>query len=542
MLNRFIRVLTVQNTKRLAPYLAVLGLFFVVRLAHANADPPLGLPNGLGAHELMVEPIAKAHEARNWALTGHWKTSDVDNYEFWRAQSWAWVYPLALWMRLFGVSYVSLHAFTTTVAALGFVAVLLLATRRRGVRGAVVVGVMLALNYYDVVYHRVGLIETAVNTWIAWTVVFLDRARDNGYALSAALVTFFLGFFSKLNILVFGPMALGFGLVFFVRSIRRKPADGEPPRTIARRLVRWTPVLQALVMLGLVAWYCTREAYTRSLIRNTGHVVLGKLAKTSEELDTSNLGDAFARYVNPDTWTSSLLAVVPVALPLAVIQILRVPLAWIRRRDLDHGFTLLVGAWLVSATFTFAAAPNDIRFRLGTIAPACLLAGSLLVDAYLAARDYVARTRPHAWTRWAWASGALVASIVCASFLLWVPAYKTAWLDRKYDLLIANRRIREIVGDRADATVVGSWAGPIVFETPYRYYYVRAEFNSTRAALASLGITHVLLAPTGNDFTGNALRRNFSNLMKLIKQRGTLDVRGRAVLVYEVVGEMTVRP
>ncbi len=553
------RAFTIPNLKRAAPYAFLVILFFVVRLAHANADPPMKLPNGFGATELMVEPVAKAHEARNWALTGHWKTNEIDNYEFWRAQSWAWVYPLALWLKVFGVSYLSLRGFATTIAALGFVAILILAHRRRGRRGAVVVGLMLALNYYDIAYHRVGLLETGVNTWIAWTMVFLDRARVNGYWLCAAQITFFLGFFTKLNVIAFGPLVLVFGSVSFLIWILRRPPPDAPPRTLGDKLLRFLPILQAIVLVGLAAFYCTREPYMRTLIRNTGHVALGKLTTTANKLEAPKYEEAWDRYTDLKVWGSSVLAILPIAAPLAVLQMLRVPIGWIRRRDLDGGLTLLVAPWLISATFNFAATQTELRFRLGTIAPATLLAGLFIIDAYLGARAIVWKHWPRIGRAWAWGSAALASFIVCASFLAYdvaryiradekgidskeIPgAFETIWFERKYDIAKANRLMKSVIGDRPDAVVVGSWAGPVVFETPYLYYYVRSEFNSSRRALANLHLTHVLLTSAGNDFSGAALRRNFSNLNKLIAQRASFAVRGRPMQVYEVVGEMTER-
>jgi hypothetical protein len=36
------------------------------------------------------------------------------------------------------------------------------------------------------------------------------------------------------------------------------------------------------------------------------------------------------------------------------------------------------------------------------------------------------------------------------------------------------------------------WAAPLVLDTPYRSFYVKGEFNTTRAVLDQLGITHVI--------------------------------------------------
>src|SRR5689334_1556542 len=81
----------------------VLGLcllYVVARLVWLEADPPLFLPAGQPGRDIVVEPIAKATEARSYALFGRWSANAADNYQFWRLQAPAWVYPLAGWLKL----------------------------------------------------------------------------------------------------------------------------------------------------------------------------------------------------------------------------------------------------------------------------------------------------------------------------------------------------------------------------------------------------------------------------------------------------------
>lgn len=533
------RWFTRSSLLRILPLALVVALFLVVRLAHTTADPPFGTPEGTSPNELVVEPVAKAYEARTWALTGHWSTSDLDNYGFWRAQSWAWVYPLALWFRVVGVSYASLHVFTSLVAASGLVAVLLLASNRRGPRAAVLAGVMIALNWYDVVYHRVGLIETAVNTWIAWTIFFLDRADRSRAALVGAQITFLLAFFSKANVVVFAPLVLAFGALRFVRRLRA-------PRLHDDRAARWAPLGVFVVLLAAAALYCSTDAYLRTVVRNSSHVMTGIPVTTAEKVEVPLIDVLFDRYTNPDVWRASFVRVLPIALPLAALQALRVPLGWIRRRSLDPvrdgGLTLLAFLWLVSATFPFAAAQSDVRFRFGTIAPASLLAALFLVDAYDAARAFVTRRWPRLHVAWSWASGAIVGAIATGTFLAHGSSFRALWFDRHYDLARANGRLRELAATRAEPTIVGSWAGPLVFETPFRWYYVRSEFNSTRHQLAGFGLTHLMFMLKGTDFTGATLQSAFPDLGARIRQRDVFAVRGRPILVYEVASEMTETP
>src|SRR5262245_34251370 len=107
---------------------ALTVLFLALHCVLLTADAPLDIL-GREARELYAEPPAKSHEARNWAMFGAFQLSPVDDYQFWRAQSPAWVYPLALFFRVFGTDYPQPRIFSMLYAALGFVLMLAIARR-----------------------------------------------------------------------------------------------------------------------------------------------------------------------------------------------------------------------------------------------------------------------------------------------------------------------------------------------------------------------------------------------------------------------------
>ena len=152
--------------------------FVALRLAFFDADPPRYLPNGYHAIELFGEPPDKSHEARNYALFGAFHTNPVDNYQFWRAQSPVWVYPLAAFYSAFGVGYAQLRTFATLGSALGLVGLLFIARRRLSTVGTGALGLFVVCDYIGLHYGRVGLLEPALNAllvWVAFTLLQVER-------------------------------------------------------------------------------------------------------------------------------------------------------------------------------------------------------------------------------------------------------------------------------------------------------------------------------------------------------------------------------
>jgi hypothetical protein len=188
--------------------IAMFAVFLAVRFAYLTADPPMSLPNGNDYNELVVEPTAKAHEARNRALFGMWKTSPVDNYQFWRVQAPAWVYPLSWWFRLTNVSYATLRTYAILGSAVGFLGLLALASNRLGEFPFVMAGAFFGLNFYSVLYSRYGLIEPQVNTFIILTVLGLHLARRRLVWLAAAEVTLALAVLTKQTAFFMAPLCI----------------------------------------------------------------------------------------------------------------------------------------------------------------------------------------------------------------------------------------------------------------------------------------------------------------------------------------------
>ncbi|HKU44770.1 MAG TPA: hypothetical protein VJR89_41715 [Polyangiales bacterium] len=66
--------------------LAFTLLFAGLRSVHLDADPTTAF-GSRAARELVAEPAAKSHEARNYALFSTYHVNKADDYQFSRAQS-----------------------------------------------------------------------------------------------------------------------------------------------------------------------------------------------------------------------------------------------------------------------------------------------------------------------------------------------------------------------------------------------------------------------------------------------------------------------
>lgn len=507
--------------------LALLVIVFgTLRLAFVTADGPTRLPNAADGYELFAEPVAKAHEARSRALFGAWHTNPADNYQYWRVQSPVWVYPLWIWFELFGASIASLRIFSTFVAAIGFAVTMVFAHRRLGLLGTFLAGAFIATNFYGILYERSGLIEVAIGCWTAVFVYTLDRARNDATWLVASAWALAAGFLSKQTMVTLGPMFLVLGLGAYVRWLRSSSAPW------------WRKVLppaNGLALLGGLLLYCSTPQYERVLKRNFKHMV------GSREVSEIEVGGVLERVLDWSLWYDGYFSLMPIVSVLALAQVVRWLVGLPRGGPRDAGWTTTCVAWLFSAAIAFFTTQVELRFRMLLFAPASLLAAALIVDTARWSSNVIANrlNGEHGRTS-RFVAPVLVAAALAASVSFDVKWYSNWIGTRTYVVETANREIREAIGERS-AVVVGSWAPEFVFDTPYQFYYVRSEFNSSKARLRRLGITHLLLM-SRRDFSGRILRREFSDLGSRIRKQTSFVYRGRNITLYAVVSGLPPPP
>lgn len=456
----------------------LLGVLIVAflgpRLAFLEADPPHELAGeAQRAQALWLEPPAKAHEARNWALFGVWQTNPADEYQFWRRQSPAWVYPLAVVFDLFGVSYATLRGFSIATALLGFLFALALARERYHGRSWVLMGILLAWSFYPVLLDRSGLIEVMVSTCVAGMVLCLHRGDRHPSWLLLSQAFFALAFFAKQGAVFAFPL-LVVGNVLSFRSLIRRRAHLRP------RL--WLPVVSACVIAIASTVYILQPEYQRALGWNYRHMILPgpspleQLFLVGERVTSSPFHRTY--WFLPFPLVGALAA--GAALRALVRATCRQPLA---RCD------VMVLAWFLSAWIALLLIRHDnVRFMAIIVLPTFLLAGTLVSDFWAWCAE---RSRIHLLAPVVGLLASLAVAFQFRPYVAWVRA-------RTHQLVTAGERIRQEIGER-EAVIVGRFSAPLVLETPYLHYYVKWGFNTSTGNLRNLGITHALWRTHGEE-------------------------------------------
>jgi len=496
---------------RLVVGVILTALFLALRVAFLDADPPHSLPNGARIYELFTDPPAKSYEARSWALFGRWATSPGDNYGFWRPQSPVWVYPLALYYRVFGATYATMRVFSTLCATAGLVAFLALLARKLRGLPFFVAGALLTVNYYHVVYARSGLLEALLNTFVVLTVYFLLLSRRHLAWLLAAEVAFVLALLTKQTGVYLLPLLLGVGIS------RYRAARGAPA------WLRALPIALFLVAAALLAWYTSRDFYLRTVAWNYDHMVLGDGGGAPHR---APILDALGRLISPATWGVGFFSLFPVAGLLALIEATRVIVAAARRRATD--WEVIVTAWAAASFGVLLFTPYLlVHYRLILFPPVTALAGAAVAR--------LARVRlRRAPVR---AALAIALAVEVGLHLFW---FGDAARRRTYGLATAERAIVDAVGAR-DAVFAGMWAGPLIFGTPYQWYYIKAIFNQRREVIDAFGITHQLEIDR-NDLANRHLRALYLAEIQDRRRLLAFDLRGRHVELHELSEPLGQRP
>ncbi len=495
----------------LALGLALLAAFVIVRVLSLDADPPTRLPHGGSSRELWAEWGAKAHEARNWALFGRWQVNPVDNYGFWRPQAPVWVYSLAAFLDLFGVSTRAVRAHSILVASIGFALTLLYAGKRLGPAALFVFGCFLAGNCYYVFYTRAGLIEPMVNLFAAASVLTAYLALSEPRWLIAATLCLILAFLSKSSGLFLVPVLACTAFVATVRARRR----GQPA-------VRWLPpLLIASLLLLCVAAYMTSDVYRQRAGWAFKHMVHpGRLAKVESAFELSWL---WQRLLDPQRWVKSFFPLFPVAAGCSIAALIHT--AWSFARTRQFSWDVLTALWFLTAFASLQVTPRlDVRYYVVLFPPIALLG----------ARGF--ELLSGAVRRWRFAPALLLVTVLGVFFHYHGSHYLNWWQHRTYGIRNTNRAVQRLVGEGKRAVIIGMWSPWLTFDTRYENYFVKGPFNVSKKSLAELGVTHVLLI--AKDIPGGKLKQHFRDAYRQKKKLKGFRVYGQKVTLYELPGAL----
>lgn len=497
--------------RRTTALIAALVLLFIgLRCVNLAADPPTSFGTR-PTRELVAEPAAKSHEARNYALFGAYHLNEADDYQFWRAQSPVWVYPLTAFFKLFGTDWPQLRLFSTLYSAAGLAMLLAIAVRFASPLAVTFIGGLLACDSMYFYYSRAGLIEPAVNTWVAACMLGLVLAERQPRWLLLSHWTLALAFFTKQAALVAMPVvALATAWVLF-RVLEQRPD--------ARR-IRVAILGNALLIVGLVTLYVSNSDYWRAVEHNVGHVLLGSDA--TPEYRYRGFASIVQRFT--DARYRHFFATVAVSGPLALIATGTVGYALVRRRRLPYAALVLVGWFLCAFGAMFAIAWSALRFWTMVVLPAALIAGFALDSLFVAAQrgGLVRFFKPLA--------------IACALVLFGVHAFllREPLLAPRFTLRDGAKAIEQAIG-AGPATVLGAQSPGLVLGTPYKNFYLRSKFNATRQQLEKLAPTHFLFVARG-DGSQTILRRELPSVAAALVPILLLQVRGVDLKLYAAEG------
>jgi 4-amino-4-deoxy-L-arabinose transferase-like glycosyltransferase len=492
--------------RRATALIAALVLLFIgLRCVNLAADPPINFGTR-PTRELIAEPAAKSHEARNYALFGSYHLNEADDYQFWRAQSPVWVYPLTAFFKLFGTNWPQLRLFSTLYSAAGLAMLLAIAVRFASPFAVAFIGGLLACDSMYFHYSRAGLIEPAVNTWLVACMFGLVLAERQPLWLLLSHWTLALAFFTKQAALVAMPVvALATAWVLF-RVVQQRPD--------ARR-IRIAVFGNALLIIGLVTLYVLNSDYWRAVEHNVGHVLLGSDAPPEHRY--SGLSSIIQRFT--DGRYRHFFATVAVTGPLALLAAATLGYELVRRRRLPYPTLVLVGWFLCAFAAMFAIAWSALRFWTMVVLPAALIAGFALDSLFAAAQRHgLVRLRPLA--------------IVCALAVFGVHAFllREPLFAPRYTLRDGAKAIEQAIGP-GPATVLGAQSPGLVLGTPYKNFYLRSKFNATRDQLEKLAPTHFVFVANG-DGSQTILRRELPSVAAALVPILMLKVRGVDLKLY----------
>ena len=245
------------------------------------------------------------------------------------------------------------------------------------------------------------------------------------------------------------------------------------------------------------------------MIWNFGHVLLSDAHIGRVDVSHLPLGKILTRLATWDRWRDGFFLLMPAAAPLILIKLTRMAVELVRQRRVDP-WDALVGLWFLSMLASLQMTSlRSVRFLIMLIPPGGLLAAGGLQTLLRVVDRAQERWLPHQRLKLRWAVVAVFIVVLGATDGLWY----MRWMDDvSYTLAHTNRDIEAQIGEQ-DAVVLGAWAAPLVFETPYQTYYVKGTFNKSRRTLESMNVTH-LLVRNRNDWTYRFIEKTFPDVTR----------------------------
>jgi 4-amino-4-deoxy-L-arabinose transferase-like glycosyltransferase len=451
----------------------MLAALLAIRVIKLNADPPQVFPNGFRAIEPFTDEAAKAYQARNLVLFGKWSTSDQDDYQFWKVLSPVWVYPLAGWFKLFGVSYASMRMFSVFWFGVGLALIYFALRKKPGPDAAAFASFFYGVNFYLLIFSRLGLMETMLNTFLLAAFLALALSRQKKLLFPVGTAVFILAYFVKQNALLFAPVVVaGYFLTFgppWKKAFWKNPSNW---------LSLSIAVLAAAYLYHLWGQPLYR-LYTMMNLRH-GYGLPPDASRAGMVIRPDMMKAALLYHLSPKGFWQNFLAFDPAAGLLAVFAILALILSIARKKELSDA-EVLAAVWLLSIQgLMLLSSARVVRFWILEMPALAILAGAGLsrIQKLFGERSKIRFV--------------MVAVVLLASFEL---NFRN-WLDwernAQYQMRDAGKKLEQALGDKP-ATVVGKWAGPLLLNSRHQYYYIKSVFNRRPEQAQSFGINYLLL-------------------------------------------------
>jgi len=162
-----------------------------LRLQHLRADPPRLLATLEGSAGIYFDEGIYSHNARNKLLFGTWVSDEWNPYIY--NAPLTGIYYLAF--EIGGISIATVKVMTIIFGLVGLIVFFLSVRDRSGRKAALALTLLFSLNYYWLMYNRIGLLENFAALCCLISFYFFGHGRERAAFMFAA------GFFVALTVM-----------------------------------------------------------------------------------------------------------------------------------------------------------------------------------------------------------------------------------------------------------------------------------------------------------------------------------------------------
>jgi len=497
-------------------FILVLLLILVnisLRAARINSESP-PLTNDFRNVAPYKDEGAKAHEARNRALFGSWNPHPADNYLFWSTQSPVWTWSLYFVFKIFGVSYASLRSVSIFFSAVTLAAGSFILYKGGHRVAAVLFPLVLGLNFYYLIFTRLGLMEPMMIAYSTICAGFLAWSRKRPAMLVLASLFLLAAIFTKVTAALIVPIWLLMAGVNLYPALR----TANPKRAI---VVSAAAVIVILVLAGAVLVSSDlREVLVYNLrhgLNITGGFTLDLVLGRAWEVVKSFF---------PGRLYNNYFLLLPISSVMGTGWIVYAGYRLFRGKRVSD-LELVLLAWFVIGRIVVSSTPHRVvRFHLFYFVPIAMMATMALDKLW---NSNTGRTPKRT---------AAVLVMAVGLIISLVPLGKWA-MHPRYDMVQASRKLGEVLKKEekflgTEPVVIGEWVGPLSIENQMRCHYIKGPFNGSREQTAAFGITHLLESTTRYDPAVGRFKKQWPRVYKRRELVAEFEVRRRHLKLWRI--------